>query len=384
MGRLSDTPRGCASWPPHWRRGGKSGLRLWLVVVVGFALGLASHSWAQPGRWRAKLPPETPPPAAAVDEARERYQKAIKLYQEEGAVEAALAEMQRAYDLAPHYKVLYNVGQAARTLRDYPLALHAFQRYLADGGEKISAKRRAAVVKEIKELKTYVSAVDIRVNVDGAKITVDDALVGVSPLDDPVMVGAGRVRVRAQLGKQSDARTLVVPGGDQLTVELELAGGDTGATGASSEQGTASTPGESPEPDDGTRASPLLWIGVAAAGAFALGAGITGGLALSNSSDLETVTYAGTEPPDDVTSKQDTVTALAITTDVFIGVAAASLVVTGVLWLVGVGEEPAAEPAETAATAQLEWSLQPWIESPGRAAGAQRDRRWGAALTGRW
>lgn len=353
-------------------------------ITITLAFCIALGTWrvaaADVSRWRAGPPPATEPSPSAVKEARQRFKKAVKLYEDEGAVDAALAEMQRAYDLAPNFKILYNIGQAARTARDYALALHAYQRFLADGGDKVPTKRRKSVLADIRELKTYVSALDIRVNQDGAEITVNEEPVGVSPLDEPVTVNAGRVRVRATSGSKQDAKTVVVPGGDKILVELELVRSSTAPPPP--DQG-----GDDTEPDDGEpppgepdKSNPYLWIGWGLTGALAAGAIITGALAMSNSSDLDDQTYAGKETPEQLTDKQSTVTTLAVTTDVLIGAAALTLVVTTIAALAGWGEVEE-EPDETAS---VRWSLKPLPATPAAGRGPVSDPRWGAAVQGRF
>ncbi|RLB63248.1 MAG: hypothetical protein DRI90_07280, partial [Deltaproteobacteria bacterium] len=252
---------------------------LFLVVTSCIALAISADALAQQERWRAGPAPETTPARSAVDEARRRYLKGVKLYDKEGAVDAALAEMQRAYDLAPSYKVLFNLGQVARTARDYALALHTFERYLADGGAKIGAPRRAAVAKEIKELKTYVSALTVTVDVEGATIHVNDMQVAVSPLVEPIMVNAGRTRVRAVKGPSQNSKTIVIPGGDEITVALALTSGAASVAPPASTTLDPTTPrpvDPSPGSDEPSKSPPYLWVGWATAGAFAAGATITG------------------------------------------------------------------------------------------------------------
>lgn len=353
-----------------------------LVLACCFALAIPADAVAQGGRWRAGPPPATPPPKSTVDEARQRYQKALKLYEKEGAVDAALAEMQRAYDLAPSYKILYNLGQIARTARDYALALHTFKRYLADGGGKVDKQRRAKVGKEIKELETYVAAVTVAVDVSGATIHLDDVEVGVSPLDEPLMVNAGRARIRAVKGSDQNSKTIVIAGGDEITVTLRLGGGSPGATPDPGDPDDPDDPVPTPDdPDpvaDGpTTSNPYLWIGWVATGAFAAGATVTGILALTASSDLDDEIYAGAEPPETITDQQDTITALAITTDVLIGAAVVSLGVTGLFAILGVGEEPV-----DGETTEAGWTLAPIVPSP--STGGTGSDGWGLAAMGRF
>jgi hypothetical protein len=299
-----------------------------------------------------------------VQEARERNAKALKLYQEEGAVDAALAEIERAYELAPSYKLLYNLGQIARTARDYALALEAYERYLGELGNEVPDKRRREVQAEIKELRTYVATLDIRVSSPGAQVLVDDTPVGTSPLADKVTVNAGRVRVRATLGSQQHTELVIVPGGVELPVELKLSEGEppVAVTPSSGPDANDAT-GAAPAPPESPTMSPYLWIGFGAAALLGAGAAVTGGLALSGSSDVEATRFAGAAPPDDLTSKQDSVRSLAITTDVLIAAASAALVVTVSLAIAGVGNEDEATSAPSSANggAKSAWTVVPWL-----------------------
>jgi hypothetical protein len=355
-------------------------------LLGGVALALATAvvapaaTFAQTARWRARSAPASTPSTAAIDEARQRNTKALKLYQEEGAVEAALAEFERAYDLAPSAVILYNIGQAARTARDYALALHAYERYLADGGTDIRADRRQEVLDQIRELRTFVAWLEVRVDLAGARVFVDDIPVGSSPLGEKIVVNAGRVRVRAARAAAQDSKVVVVPGGDQVTIELAL--GDAGSSPAASATGAVSTGGDAPKPDGAGGVNPYLWIGWGAAGLLGVGAAITGGVALSKSSDLDGKSYAGAQPPDQLVEQGNTVRGLAIAADVLIGTAAASLVVTTILALAGVGA-PADEPT---AAAEVRWSLGPVVAGPDASGHAPVGARegWGLGCAGRF
>src|SRR5690349_16550442 len=84
----------------------------------------------------------TPLPARAdTEEAKSHFQRAVELFHE-ADFRAALIEFQRAYDAAPNYKVLYNLGQTSLELQDYAGALKAFRGYLDGGGREIPAARR--------------------------------------------------------------------------------------------------------------------------------------------------------------------------------------------------------------------------------------------------
>src|SRR5205823_3161495 len=69
-----------------------------------------------------------------MDEGRKHFQAGVQFYKE-GDFRAALIEFKRAYESAPNYKVLYNLGQTNLELQDYAQALTSFQKYLTDGGK---------------------------------------------------------------------------------------------------------------------------------------------------------------------------------------------------------------------------------------------------------
>src|SRR5215472_10304036 len=68
-------------------------------------------AWLVAPEGRAEPPPQpvAAPTADAKAEARTRYLRGLKLA-EGGAYEQAVAEFLRAYELAPTFKIFYNVG----------------------------------------------------------------------------------------------------------------------------------------------------------------------------------------------------------------------------------------------------------------------------------
>ena len=76
------------------------------------------------------------PAAAQTDEARTQFEQGIALY-DEGKYDQAAIAFQRAFELKPSYKILYNIAQAQNQLGHYAAALEAFARYLAEGGDAV-------------------------------------------------------------------------------------------------------------------------------------------------------------------------------------------------------------------------------------------------------
>lgn len=281
------------------------------------------------------------PTEADIQEAKRRYQRGRELY-EDNDINAALVEIRRAYDLAPNYKLLFDIGQICYQVPDYPCALRSFKQYLADGGASIPADRKAEVEKDIGKLEGRVATLKITANRPGAEILVDDVVVGTTPLAAPVIVGAGRRKVVARMtGTDPVTKALDVAGTDVIDVVLDFA---------------ASVPVDKPPPARvdkdvptqggdaaGKRSVPLVpWV---VTGAFAVGAGIAGGLAMSASSEYRTKldTFGTTrkeldEAHGDMKNK-------AIATDVLLGLTAASAVTSIILTVTAGPKTPAKKGA---------------------------------------
>jgi PEGA domain len=192
-------------------------LRRCTAAAVTFALaGAPLHALAQ------SSPPAAEPADDAVAQAAAHYARGVKLYQEDD-FRAANIEFSRAYELAPNWAVLYNLGQAQYQLREYPSALKTLERYVREGGDAIAPDRRAQVDREITELRGRVARVTAVSNVDGADIALDDAPVAKTPTTEPIVVGEGRHRLTiSRSGYVTTTRVVDIAGGDALTMRLDL------------------------------------------------------------------------------------------------------------------------------------------------------------------
>jgi hypothetical protein len=293
-----------------------------VLLLVGSLLGSAgavgrpSTAWAQP-KGNSK-----------TEEATTRYKQGVKLFEEQD-FNAALLEFRKAYELAPNYKVTYNIGQVYYQIQNYAKALQWFERYLSEGGKDVSPDRRAEVQKEIDELKRRVGRVELQSDVKDVEVSIDDEPVGKTPLTEPLIVSAGRRKISAtKQGYAPFSQTIEVAGQEVKKVPLQMVAL------------VASTPGPAPGPTTPPTAPPpkkeeskfttASWVGVGAAGALGLGAAITGILAMSASSDTKAALYAGTNRAE-VDDKNDRRKALALTTDVLAGAAVVTLGLTLVL-----------------------------------------------------
>jgi len=184
-----------------------------LVVAALVVTSLGAH---RPSR--ADDLPANP----VLREAASHFERGVKLY-EELDWRAALIEFERAYSIAPHYAVLYNIGQCRYQLQDYAGALAAFDQYLALGGGQGPADVAQRVKATVGDLHGRVARVFVATNVDGAEVTVDDVVVGRTPLSSQVVVSEGRRKIGAiKAGYASASRSLDLAGSDSTNVDLRL------------------------------------------------------------------------------------------------------------------------------------------------------------------
>jgi hypothetical protein len=248
------------------------------------------------------------PDAAAQKEAGIHFQRAVGLYGE-ADYRAALVEFKRAYEIAPSTTVLYNLGQTYYQLQNYAEALSTFERYVAEGG----SGHKGEVENAINVLKTRVGKVDITTTTPGWEITVDDDLVGKTPLAKPVLVAIGRRKITASKpGEAPVSRFVEVAAGD--TVPLTLTGlGTTPPPGGGDNSGT-------PPPTD-SRRSTLLTVGWIGTGVLTAGTVVTGILALSSSSKLKDDRNAFPANASNIKSDHDNSQTMAVVTDILGGAA---------------------------------------------------------------
>lgn len=274
------------------------------------------------GEARADDKKDAPPSAAKADEASQHFKSGVSFYKDRDFT-AAMVEFKKAFELLPNYNVLYNIGQTARELKDYAAALNAFDQYLRDGGAKVTAARKKEVQSAIDELKKKVGTLKVTVNVEGAEITVDDAVVGKSPLPEAVVANVGRHKLGATSSGYTPAQRVVdVAGTEETAVSLELV------------KVGADTPPPVEKPVEQKPGFPLAaWAALGATGATAIVTGVMGGLALSARSSLKTA--LGTFPGDGkaIADAQARTKTFAVATDVMGGITIAGAAATTVLFV---------------------------------------------------
>ncbi|MGC4095306.1 MAG: hypothetical protein QM756_46755 [Polyangiaceae bacterium] len=190
--------------PSSWSRGAQRAATLSFLLVAFTAPPLSAQSDAKA-------------------EAAIHFTRGVE-FANQGAYADALRHFSRAYELSPHYSVLYNIGQAYIGLSQPLPAVEALKRYLAEGGSQVGLERRRVVEAQILEQFSHTGLVSVEVNTPGAAISVDGQAVGRSPLSGPLRLAAGEHTLAARLdsGEHSEQR-IVVTGDGRHALRLEIA-----------------------------------------------------------------------------------------------------------------------------------------------------------------
>jgi tetratricopeptide (TPR) repeat protein len=293
--------------------------RVGALTALGLALALLATPAAADG-----------PKGAEADT---HFRHGVELYRD-GDFTTALVEFQRAYELDAKYQVLYNIAEAYFQLQDYAHALQTFQRYLTDGGKRISAKRRKEVDKELEKLKGRVARLSVVTSEPGATVTIDDATVATTPLNEALLVSAGRRKVTATLpGRPPVTRVVELAGGDIQTITLEI---------------PAAAPVKVVAAPQRSIAGPVIaWVST---GALTAGAVATGILALGASGDLKEKLAVFPGDPKAIAAARSKTSAFALATDIL---AATAIAAGGVSIFLTVRQRADDAPAPAAPTARI-------------------------------
>ena len=214
------------------------------------------------------------PAQEAVRDAGKHFQRGVALFNEADYA-GALAEFRRANEIAPNPAVLYNIGQTQFQLRSYASALGSFERYVAEAGT--NAEHRTEAQTAIETLRSRVGKIDVTAP-DGSEVTIDDEVVGNTPLP-PVLAAVGKRKVIATKdGRSSPPRFVEVSAGETVKTELRVEEAAP-ATTATLSTGTTTVP-----PQKNYTPAVVLW---SATGVLAVGSTIVGVLAISKGKKLD-------------------------------------------------------------------------------------------------
>jgi hypothetical protein len=284
----------------------------------------------------------------ATERARSHFKLGVDLYRERN-FRAALIEFKRAYKAAPHYKLLYNLGQASLELQEDSSAIEYFTTYLSEGQDDIAPDRRQEVEETLVRLKARLATVTVATNQPGAEIYLDGSMVGTSPLPEPLKLSVGRRTISARKHGFSEVeRVLDVAAGDHIDIDLEFKDKPVALQASLPAQQTGFGPGR----NEDMSLSAAAWMGIVTGvvGAGAISMTIVTALAQSTYDDeLRGVTTAKA-----LQKLRDEAKTKALITDVMWGATLASAVITTVLLVVD-GNTEREPPRENLTALRVSW-----------------------------
>jgi hypothetical protein len=200
---------------------------LLVSIAVSFTIGLLAPAPALLAAPAKKAPPQkaakTPPKTPQQREADRHFKSGVGLFKQQKYAEA-LAEFERAYEIAPHPLVLYNIAGCHRQLSHYAEAVAYYRRFLTEGKDVVPADRLAGAQTELDAILALVARVSVTItpSLDGATLSVDG--VPIEHPEMPLILPPGEHRLTAKVpGRPETERTVRVASGDDLPLQLVIA-----------------------------------------------------------------------------------------------------------------------------------------------------------------
>jgi hypothetical protein len=162
--------------------------------------------------------------AAAGDKAKGKrhFENGTTMMQAEDFAGAAV-EFEASINEYPTKNAMYNLGMCQKALHRYPQALGSFRRALREFGDSMSPDEKSETEANIAAISKIIGEVDVTVNVPEALVSVDGEDVGQSPLDKPIVLGAGEHRIKvSRSGYETVEQTVTLVSGSKEKVKIEL------------------------------------------------------------------------------------------------------------------------------------------------------------------
>lgn len=260
-------------------------------------------------------------PGAEHAAAQDAHRRALELF-DHGQYAEALAEFKRAYNLAPSFRIQYNIGLSQVALGDPAAAVDAFDIYLREGGERIPEQRRKQVESEVARLSKQLAWLSLEVDEPNSEVTLDGASLSPGPFSQRLRLNQGKhtVAVRSSDGTLK-TQTVQLTGAQEQRLHFEAQHGAAGGQPRTEAAGAAQAQPAAPPP----RTVP--WVAWGVTGALGAGAAVAGILALNAHADERDAQARQGVTANDLQAARDKVKTRALVTDVLL---AGTVVAAGV------------------------------------------------------
>lgn len=279
---------------------------------------------------------------ARREQAAERFQRGLSFY-EQGEHKLALVEFERAYELVPDYRVLYNLALVSIQVGGFARARTALEIYLKEAGDQIDAARRSEIEHDLSQLRDRTATVRLTASPTDAEVYVNDVNVGVTPLTDPLLfdVGDHRITLRKR-GFESTTRALTLAGGENRELTLNLV-----------QEPPEIRPTENAQNKASQGVRPIVWISWATTTAFGAAAIVTGIVGANEASKLNDLKASPNPNADELNQTAANAQGWLLAADIALGATAVALGTSLYVTLWG-GEDEDGKAASS--TARLRWA----------------------------
>lgn len=166
--------------------------------------------------------------ASANESSTDRQQKGRQLLEEafaadqKGDAAGAYVLYRQSFDVYPSFDVAGNLGLTEADFGLYADAANHLSYCLRNYPSAESREMRGEVEKRLREVWEEVGAVEVRVDVEGATVSIGDEEIGTTPLSAPYFVKPGQYLVRAEKGGKVTEKDVEVGATEQAQVDLGL------------------------------------------------------------------------------------------------------------------------------------------------------------------
>jgi hypothetical protein len=194
-------------------------------------------------------------------EAKVEYESARLLFSD-GDFAGASTKFKRAHELSGDPRLLWNMAVCEKELRHYARATTLVERYLLEGGDRLTDENRRSATETRDALRDFYSLVTMRGVPAGATVLVDGVDLGRVPLDRPIPIDLGSHRLRVEHPSfEPYESTFEVPGNSPLTLPITMK-----ATARNARLQVSATPGDSVIRVDGKALGTTRWEGALSPG----------------------------------------------------------------------------------------------------------------------
>lgn len=172
-----------------------------LLLPYGVSLRPAFAQPARPAGSAAPTPPPAAPPApktlgeTLTGQAKLEYEAARVLHAD-GDFATAGQKYRAAYGQQSDIRLLWNIAACEKNLRHYTKAVVLIRKYLSEGGSLLTNDDRQEATYALNVIERLTAPITLKVNEPGATVSIDEEIIGESPLPDPITVDVGQRKIR--------------------------------------------------------------------------------------------------------------------------------------------------------------------------------------------